>query len=245
MLYSQAVFRTAGDRSIVMEFANAIDPYVLSKIRSMAAAVEDQPDLFIEEILPTYCSLQFFFSPLLTTPDVLRNKLREIEKSLPPSPSVHHRRVEIPILYGGDAGADLPFVAKHNGLSQKEVIDIHSHGDYLVYMLGFTPGFAYMGGMDKRISTPRLMQPRIKIPAGSCGIAGDQTGIYPIDSPGGGQLIGKTPLKLFDPFSDHPVLLQAGDKICFVPIDEDEFHHIIHLTEAGIYIPSISEEQTP
>lgn len=89
------------------------------------------------------------------------------------------------------------------------------------------------------------MQPRIKIPAGSCGIAGDQTGIYPIDSPGGWQLIGKTPLKLFDPFSDHPVLLQAGDKICFVPIDEDEFHHIIHLTEAGIYIPSISEEQTP
>lgn len=154
MLYSQAVFRTAGDRSIVMEFANAIDPYVLSKIRSMAAAVEDQPDLFIEEILPTYCSLQFFFCPLLTTPDVLRNKLREIEKSLPPSSSVRHRRVEIPILYGGDAGADLPFVAKHNGLSQKEVIDIHSHGDYLVYMLGFTPGFAYMGEWTKESPRP-------------------------------------------------------------------------------------------
>ncbi|RLF64854.1 MAG: allophanate hydrolase, partial [Thermoplasmata archaeon] len=115
----------------------------------------------------------------------------------------------------------------YNGLTEDDVIEIHSKPTYRVYMLGFTPGFAYMGGLDERIAAPRLETPRKKVPAGSVGIAGKQTGIYPIESPGGWRLIGRTPLKLFDPKKDPPTLLLPGDLVKFVPIDKEEFYRIL------------------
>jgi inhibitor of KinA len=145
--------------------------------------------------------------------------------------------VSIPVCYGGAFGPDLDFVAGHNKLSVQEVIDIHTSRPYQVYMLGFTPGFPYLGGMSERIAAPRLAQPRVAIPAGSVGIAGSQTGIYPIESPGGWQLIGRTPLRLFDPGSATPFLFAAGNYLRFTAIDADAFLEIRQQVESGSYAP--------
>ena len=133
-------------------------------------------------------------------------------------------------------GADIEFVAQHTGINEQELIRIHSGTDYLVYMMGFSPGFAYLGGLDGRLATPRLQSPRTEIPAGAVGIAETQTGVYPMASPGGWQLIGRTPLKLFDPTRERPVLLSAGDYVCFVPLaSRDEYDAILQQVESGEY----------
>jgi KipI family sensor histidine kinase inhibitor len=131
--------------------------------------------------------------------------------------------VEILTLYGGEFGPDLPFVAEHNGLSINEVIRFHSGTIYPVYMLGFSPGFVYLGGLPEEIATPRLPTPRTLVPTGSVAMAGRQTGVYPIATPGGWRLIGRTPLKLFDPQRDPPTLLRVGDQVRFVPMSEEEY----------------------
>ena len=140
------------------------------------------------------------------------------------------RIVVIPVCYGGEFGPDLPTVAHHAGMSEQDVINLHSAHDYLIDMLGFLPGFAYLGGLDPRLHTPRLSVPRTEIPAGSVGIGGKQTGVYPMESPGGWQLIGRTPLTLFAP--GEPLPSAAGDRIRFVPIDEGEFERIQKREEA-------------
>ncbi|MPN40513.1 Kinase A inhibitor [bioreactor metagenome] len=133
-------------------------------------------------------------------------------------------------------GPDIGFVAEHNDKTIEEVVRIHSAPEYLIYMLGFTPGFPYMGGMSAEIATPRLTSPRVKIPGGSVGIAGSQTGVYPIDSPGGWQLIGRTPLKLYDAHREKPILLQAGQYVKYRPVDQAEFDDIAAQVEKGSYI---------
>ena len=149
---------------------------------------------------------------------------------------------EIPVLYGGEYGPDLESIAEHAGLSEGEVIKIHSSQDYLIYMLGFLPGFCYLGGLDERIHTPRLANPRLKIRAGSVGIGGSQTGIYPLDSPGGWQLMGMTPVKTYDPEREVPILVEAGNYIRFVPVDEAEYKRIQAQVEDGSYQCVIHEE---
>jgi KipI family sensor histidine kinase inhibitor len=144
--------------------------------------------------------------------------------------------VQIPTLYGGEYGPDLESVAAHAGLTQARVVSLHSETDYLVYMMGFTPGFPYLGGLPEELFTPRLETPRARIPAGSVGIAEGQTGVYPVVSPGGWRLIGRTPLKLFDPERDPPSLVSAGDHVRFVPLaGEDEYKSILDLDESGEY----------
>jgi inhibitor of KinA len=133
------------------------------------------------------------------------------------------RLVEIDVCYGGEFGPDLEEVARLRGLSVDEVVRIHSTGDYLVYMIGFSPGFPYLGGLDSRIATPRRAAPRTLVPAGSVGIGGDQTGVYPIASPGGWQLIGRTPQQIFVVSREPPTLIQAGDRVRFRSISADEF----------------------
>jgi inhibitor of KinA len=156
----------------------------------------------------------------------LAQRLRKIERGLSYGEVPKHRRVEIPTSYGGEFGPDLDFVASHNGLTSEEVIRIHSSQDYLVYMLGFTPGFPYLGGDLGKIATPRLGKPRMKVPAGSVGIAENQTGIYPIESPGGWRIIGRTPLKLFTPLQPPYFLLAAGDMVRFAPINQGQYAHL-------------------
>ena len=156
-------------------------------------------------------------------------KLDSVE--IPPS-----EVLEVPVLYGGEEmGPDLKFVAENAKMSEEEVIKLHSEPEYLIYMLGFTPGFTYLGGLNDAIETPRLKTPRVKIPAGSVGIAGKQTGVYPIDSPGGWQLIGRTPLKMYDADREKPILPEAGQYIKFVPIDRAEFDRIAAEVEKGTY----------
>jgi KipI family sensor histidine kinase inhibitor len=168
------------------------------------------------------------YNPLVIGFKDLTRRLRRIEKSLSYAEPPRHRRVEIPTVYGGEFGPDLDFVAGHHGLTTEEVIRIHTSQDYLVYMLGFTPGFPYLGGDLGKIATPRLEKPRMKVPAGSVGIAENQTGIYPIESPGGWRIIGRSPLRLFNPLEPPHFLLAAGDLVRFVSIDENGYRELLN-----------------
>ncbi|SHJ07757.1 5-oxoprolinase subunit PxpB [Lutispora thermophila] len=239
-MYEKARFLPAGDKSLIIEFGDSISPEINKKIRDMYLAIEKSGLDGIIEMVPTYRSILVSYNPLNIIYEDLCHKLRELEDNLNDSGSEPAKVVEIPTIYGGDYGPDIEFVAQHNDLSVNEVIEIHSSRDYLIYMLGFTPGFPYLGGMSEKIETPRLKTPRTKIPAGSVGIAGKQTGIYPIDSPGGWQLIGRTPVKLFDPFAEPPVLLNPGDYVRFVPIDEKEYKYILKQVEENKFTVNIA-----
>ena len=220
-------FLYAGDSSIVIEFGNEISKDINRELRNLTDALDNLNYDFIREIVPTYRSIIIHYDSLKISFEKLKEKIIEAGNTKRDSEEKKINIVEIPVLYGEEAGPDLEEVAKHNGLSIEDVIKIHSSGEYLIYMLGFTPGFPYLGGMDEKIATPRLAKPRLKIPAGSVGIAGSQTGIYPMESPGGWQLIGKTPLDLFDPQSEDPFLLNAGDYIRFIPITKEEYDSVI------------------
>ncbi|MGN9166057.1 5-oxoprolinase subunit PxpB [Tissierellaceae bacterium HCP3S3_D8] len=234
-MYDETKFIPAGDKSLVMEFGNSISPEINTKIRSMVTAIDESEFHGIEEVIPTYRSILIIYNPLIIDYQDIIDKLKKMETHLNDTSNDKTRIIELPTVYGGEYGPDIEFVAKHNNLTIEEVIEIHSSTDYLLYMLGFTPGFGYLGGMSEKIETPRLQVPRTKIPAGSTGIAGKQTGIYPIDSPGGWQLIGRTPVKLYDPLAEPPVLLNAGDYIRFIPIDEEKYLEILNLVNKGKY----------
>jgi KipI family sensor histidine kinase inhibitor len=221
-------FLYAGDSSIVVEFGNEISKDINKNLRNLTDILDNFNYDFIKEIVPTYRSIIIHYDSLKISFKELKNKIIEAGNTKNNSIEKEPNIVEIPVLYGGEVGPDLEEVAKHNNLSVEEVIKIHSSEEYLIYMLGFTPGFPYLGGMDEKIATPRLEKPRLKIQAGSVGIAGSQTGIYPMESPGGWQLIGRTPLDIFDPQSEDPFLLNAGDYIRFIPITQGEYNSIIN-----------------
>ena len=175
----------------------------------------------VTETVPSYCSLLVCYDALVTDYDTVAEALRRLHDGVDGAEERAPRIVEIPVCYGGAFGPDLPFVAEHAGLSEEDVIRLHTGTDYRIYMLGFLPGFPYLGGLDSRLHTPRLATPRTAIPAGSVGIGGQQTGIYPLASPGGWQLIGRTPLKLFSPGA--PLPYAAGDMIRFVSVTPEEY----------------------
>ncbi|MCI9027676.1 MAG: 5-oxoprolinase subunit PxpB [Lawsonibacter sp.] len=229
-------FLTTGDTSLCVEFGNEISPTLNTKIRAFTIALSGSGIPGIVETVPTYRSLMIHYDPevIRYAPllDRLRSLLDQLDRvSVPPS-----EVLEIPVLYGGDVGPDLDFVARHNSKTPEEVVKIHTSAEYLIYMLGFTPGFTYLGGMSQEIAAPRLKNPRVKIPAGSVGIAGSQTGVYPIDSPGGWQLIGRTPVRMYDAGRDKPILPEAGQYIKFYPIDQAEFDAIAAQEAAGGYV---------
>lgn len=180
-----------------------------------SAAVRDAHLSGVTEMIPAYASLLIKYDPFLTDYAALADRLRELERHISSSAAQEGRIVDIPVCYGGKYGEDLPFVARHAGLSEKDVIALHAGRTYRIYMLGFLPGFPYLGGLDSRLFTPRLDTPRTSIPAGSVGIGGQQTGIYPMESPGGWQLIGRTPLTLFSP--SQPLPYAAGDRLGSCP----------------------------
>jgi inhibitor of KinA len=219
-------YLVAGDAALVVEFGEAIDPAINRRVRELFLATERAGLEGIRDLVPTYRSLLVSYDPLLTTFDALRARLSQIEAHLADAPVPPPRVVEIPTAYGGEFGPDLAFVAAHNHLAEADVVAIHAGTDYLVYMMGFSPGFTYLGGMSERIATPRLKTPRTAIPAGSVGIAQQQTGIYPVESPGGWQLIGRTPVVLFDPSRTPPVVVEAGDYIRFVPVTRNEYSSV-------------------
>ena len=229
-----------GDCAISIDFGQVIDPKINRQIRQIIEQIKGLQLDGIVELVPTYCALLVQYDAMVYSySDICRILEPTLQESVTDSANELVTIVEIPTVYGGEFGPDLGFVASHNHLSEAEVVSIHSGTDYLVYMLGFIPGFTYLGGMDPRIATPRLSSPRTLIPAGSVGIAGEQTGTYPSDSPGGWQIIGCTPVTMYDMSKEQAALLQAGDYVRYVSIDENEFHRVKSLGME--YIPSIYE----
>lgn len=220
----------SGDSAVVLQFGEGINLETHHRIRAVAQVLEQQPFTGLVEFVPAFSSITVYYDPWVLSQgsklDAYSEVVRQLEilieqaEEAAPAPA---RVVELPVVYGGSYGPDLQEVADHSGLSKEDVIRIHSSGKYHVYMIGFAPGFPYLGGMDDRIATPRKANPRASIPAGSVGIAGAQTGVYPISTPGGWQLLGRTPLQLFNPNREEPSLLQAGDEVRFVPISEEEY----------------------
>ncbi len=229
-----------GDRAISIDFGQVIDPKINRHIRQTIERIKELQLEGIIELVPTYCALLVEYDAMLYSYSDICNIIEPtLEEGMTDTMNELATVVEVPTVYGGEFGPDLSFVATHNHLSEDEVVSIHSGTDYLVYMLGFIPGFTYLGGMDPRIATPRLSSPRTLIPAGSVGIAGEQTGTYPSDSPGGWQIIGRTPVTMYDMSKAQAALLNAGDYVRYVPIDESEFHRIKSL--GSDYLPVIRE----
>ncbi|WP_422121941.1 5-oxoprolinase subunit PxpB [Planococcus sp. X10-3] len=212
-----------GDSALLIEVGKIINANSQQAVRNIDALLESEPPVWLVETIPAFTTVTLIYDPLLITFNEAKVEIAKLLKDLAAVSIPPPRTVEIPVCYGGNYGPDLEFVAKHNGLSPEEVIAIHTGGSYTVHMIGFAPGFPYLGGMAESIAAPRKETPRLSIPARSVGIAGDQTGIYPISTPGGWQLIGRTPFRLFLPENDIPSLLRAGDSITFRQISEDDY----------------------
>lgn len=226
---------TAGDSALLIEFGKEINPETNWTITALVQLMREQHIEGIVDVIPAFCSLLINYDPRVLSYEELKERMEHLLKMETKTEATRKRIFEIPVCYGGEYGPDIENIAEHAGLSVEEVIKIHSSKDYLIYMLGFLPGFTYLGGLDERIHTPRLASPRLKIRAGSVGIGGSQTGIYPLDSPGGWQLMGMTPVRTYDPERQTPILVEAGDYIQFIPIDEEEFLRIQELVEKGEY----------
>jgi len=216
----------AGDSAVVVEFEERIDPVINARAIALAEAIEKEAIAGVRDVVPTYRSVAVHFDPLRTNYDRLLAALREQGGRPPQAAAAAATPTRIPVCYGGELGPDLPAVAKFGSLSEAEAIRIHTGTMYRVFMLGFVPGFAYMGIVDGRIAAPRHPTPRVRVPAGAVGIAGVQTGIYPAETPGGWQLIGRTPVKPFDVSKPDPFLLKAGDTVQFYAIDRVEYDRL-------------------
>ncbi len=216
-----------GDSAVSAQFGEKICPEINHQVTALRDALEAAAAKGeiqgLGELVPTYCALLINYDPLVLGYDELAAKLEELSQGLVVKSDIERQVVEIPVAYGGEYGPDLADVAASHGMTEQQVIDIHSQPEYPIYMLGFVAGFPYLGGMSEKIATPRKESPRLKIEAGSVGIAGSQTGIYSVESPGGWQIIGRTPLKLYDTDREQPVLLSAGQYIKFKPISGAEY----------------------
>jgi KipI family sensor histidine kinase inhibitor len=237
-----------GEDALVVEFGDGIDPLTNDRVYALAAAVEAAVNASVTEMVPTYRSLLIQYDLELSTVE----EMTEFLVALIPSAdqagnnetNASRRIYKLPVSYGGEQGQDLNDVAEHAGMTAEEVIAIHSGTDYRVFMLGFAPGFPYLGGMDERIGTPRLASPRVRVPAGSVGIAETQTGVYPMASPGGWRLIGNTPVSLFEPNANPPVPFLPGSFIRFVPVNAEEAERIAQEVADGTYLVQMTEQSS-
>lgn len=223
--------RPEGACGVLCVLGSDISETTGARVAALDRAVRGARPSGVTETVPAFASLLVRYDPLRADYDAVSAAIRRLAGTIREGSAATGRTVDIPVCYGGAYGEDLPFVARHAGLTEAEVVRLHSERPYRIYMLGFLPGFPYLGGLSERLFTPRLQTPRTRIPAGSVGIGGQQTGIYPMESPGGWQLIGRTPLRLFAPGRDLPYA--AGDMIRFVPIDEREFAAIAARKKEG------------
>ncbi|MEM2987475.1 MAG: 5-oxoprolinase subunit PxpB [Candidatus Bathyarchaeia archaeon] len=236
LVYPSARYLPFGDHALIVEFGDVIDLAVNSKVIALHEALLRASIIGVEELVPTYRSLLVRYNPDETTYEQLVARVKEIEKALKGEQAeMVRRKLIVPVVYGGVYGPDLSYVAQYHGLAEEQVVKYHSGKDYRVYMIGFVAGFPYLGDVQEEIATPRLETPRLKVPAGSVGIAERQTGIYPCEAPGGWRIIGRTPIKLFDPQKQPPALLKPGDIVKFEPVSEEDYKRIEELVKAGTY----------
>ena len=231
----------SGDQGLVVDFGETIDPETCRKVHQLAKKIKEKRDDRIRELVPTYRSLQIYFNLLKISRQELTDivcealdKIKDVELQLP-----RKRTIYIPTCYDDEFGPDLEFVARITGLKPEQVIELHSEEIYQVYVLGFVAGFPYLGSVNEKIAIPRLEKPRNRIPAGSVGIGGRQTGLYTVESPGGWRLIGRTPIKTFFPEKESPNFFIPGDNIKFKQITKQEYEDIAEQVASGQYIPEI------
>lgn len=218
-----ARFEPASDQSLLIYFAEKITVQANERVRKLLHLLEKEPIAGVRNLHPAYCSLLVKFDALKWRHEKLEKELRKYLSRLDRVKMPAPRHVEIPVCYGGEFGPDLDEVAALHGISANRVIELHSSATYLVYFLGFVPGFAYLGELPKELITPRLASPRKRVPRGSVGIAGNQTGVYPFETPGGWRLLGRTPLAMFRTDRDGLSLLSIGDRVRFVPVARERF----------------------
>ncbi len=228
-------YLNCGDRALSVQFGDSISPSVNAYVKGLCDLLSRKPVKGVTEFTPSYRAVLVSYDPLLLSHDALIKKINKLIPLILSSGGSEKKIFEIPVCYDGEFSPDMENVVNHSGLSREEIIKIHSGTDYLIYMIGFLPGFPYLGGLDERISTPRLKEPRTRIPSGSVGIGGAQTGVYPVDSPGGWQLIGRTPVKLYDPERAEPIVYSAGDYIRFKPVSIEEYYSIKEQCDNGEY----------
>ena len=213
------MLKPLGDLSILIQLGDEIDPILNQRVHALDALLQIIPGII--ETVPAYCTVLVHYDSLTTTYNEIKNQIEEKLALIDDATHRPSRRLKIPVLYGNASGLDFETVATTLALSPSELIRLHSEREYTVYMMGFTPGFPYLGILNEKLTLPRMSTPRTRVPAGSVAIAGSQTGIYPIDSPGGWHILGWTPLKLFDPLSESPFLFTPGDVVKFVPTEGD------------------------
>lgn len=216
------IIRHLGDRGLLIELGTGIDPAINRRVKRLHRIITRERLHGVVETVPAYASLLVVFDPLQAAPEALKRHIAGMCDFEDQSVAEQRAVVEIPVVYGGKAGPDLDTVAAYHGLPVEDVIGLHTGTVYRVYMIGFTPGFPYMGELPEALDTPRRDTPRTHIPKGSVAIAQRQTGIYPVVSPGGWQIIGRTPLTLFDPRKETPSFLTMGDAVRFIPITAEE-----------------------
>lgn len=219
-------FLRSSEFGLVVEFGQTISAEINQQVQALMTKIERSLLVGIIEVIPTYRSLTVYFEPGTVSRKRVTQYIEELLQN-PFTPEVPEqikkKVIKVPVCYGGVMGPDLEYVARYTGLTAREVVELHTQQSYLVYMLGFTPGFPYLGGLSEKLFVPRQTKPRNKVPAGSVGIGGYQTGIYPVESPGEWWLIGRTPLKLFEPQETEPFLFSPGDHLEFYSITVEEY----------------------
>lgn len=226
-------FHPLGDSAILLKFDQKIDPDINQKVVSVVNSLTSNPIKGVTGWIPAYCSLMVSYDPMVIHYDQLESQLEEMS-SAPSGPAKAPREFNIPVCYGGEFGVDLEEVSKETSLSIKEIIDIHTSTQFRVYMLGFIPGFVYMGSIPPELNCSRKTTPRLKVPSRSVGLAGQQTGIYPTEAPGGWRIIGRTPVNIIDLSQTNPFLFEAGDSIRFNSIDQDEYKRMRADAKKGV-----------
>jgi inhibitor of KinA len=211
-----------GDSAFIVRFGESISPELHARVAGAMRALDLAREPWVVDLVPGYASLMVLYDALRASPEEVRRWLEEtLPRARPEPPS--RRVIEVPVWYHPTVGPDLEPLAREKNLTVEELISLHTAPEYLVYMLGFRPGFPFLGGLDPRLFSPRLPSPRVVVPTGSVGIGGQQTGIYPVRSPGGWRLLGRTPLRLFSPEADPPFAVAPGDRLRFVSIPEERY----------------------
>ncbi|MFZ5587928.1 MAG: 5-oxoprolinase subunit PxpB [Thermodesulfobacteriota bacterium] len=223
MTESHPICKAQGEAALILHLGRGIDPALNARLRALAQALRESPLPGQAEVLAAYACLMVQFDPLATDHAEVETLLRQRLAALPRAAAAPGREVTVPVVYGGEHGPDLAFVAERAGLTPAEVIARHSGRSHLCHLVGFTPGFPFLGGLDPALATPRLDTPRADLPPGATGIGGDQTGLYPLGGPGGWRILGRTPLMVYDPNRDPVTLIQAGDQVRFVPVETNDF----------------------